>query len=141
MVVPIRLSNAPCFIYYKRLPITSKDSLLEKEIQKEIKINYQPIENIKAMEMVWDCGTRLFKRGGLFFNKRRIDWAILEWEKAIALNALNPSNLVQAHYWLGVSYLRKGRKEEARLQFKKVLEKEPNNKDALSILEDIQKMK
>ena len=139
VVVPIRLSVAPCFIYYQRLPINEAKPAYLKEIPS---LNYQPVENIKAMEMVWDVGTRYFKRGGLAYNSQDMDWAIVEFKKAIYYLSLNPDKnfLVQSYYWMGMAYFKKKDKEMARESFQKVLELDPNNTSAKQSLQAIKNL-
>jgi hypothetical protein len=137
VIVPIRLSVAPCFIYYQRLPINEEKPKYLEEIPV---INYQPIENIKAMEMVWDVGTRYFKRGGLAYNSQDMDWAIVEFKKAISCLSLNPNKnfLIESYYWMGMAYLKKKDKEMAKESFQKVLELDPNNLFAKQSLQTIE---
>lgn len=136
VVVPIRLSVAPCFVYYQRLGLKEEKPA---ELRNIPSINYSPVENIQAMNMIWDVGTRFFKRGGLCYNNKDYDWAKVEFKKAIEYLKLNPDKTytIQSYYWLGMAYLNTGNKDEAYKNFVSILEIDPKNIQAKQELKNL----
>jgi protein O-mannosyl-transferase len=66
------------------------------------------------------------KLGVVLFQKGRVDDAIAQYQKAVAINP----NYLAAHYNLGNALLQEGQLDEALVQYQKAVEIDPNDAEA-----------
>ena len=119
--------------------ISLKEDYIEAQIQIVFLIETQ--ENLKGavrkMEELaerWPLSSEvLFQLGRLYFNDDRLDEAITQFQRVIAL----VSNHSNAHYSLGLAYQRKGQTNLAISEFEKVLELNPGNQDVEAKLREL----
>ncbi len=99
---------------------------MNEEFEKSLKIAPTFEAQIKSTrEKNW---VNQFNAGVGKLNKNDVEGAIKSFETAVLINP----NRVEAYKTLGIAYTRMDDLEKAKENFKKVLELEPDNKDAIN---------